>query len=148
MKNRVSKKTVLSHRRQNICSLQSTYFVVLHLLSFYLYLIEFTAREWYRRMCTGIASNLALSRCHECCFTQWINGYTIGMGRRKLQFDQRKNYERKKYRNALCVQIPLEVLKPSQLLVKLPISAYTLAAVPDPAVLRSRLVKSNLVPSL
>lgn len=69
------------------------------------------------------------------------------MGRRKLQFDHRKNYERKKYGYGLHLKIPLEILRPLQLVVQLPISAYTSATVPDPGVLRSRLVKSRLIPS-
>ncbi len=67
------------------------------------------------------------------------------MGRRKLRFDLRKNHERKKY--GLRVKIPLQVLKPPHLMVQLPISAYTSATAPDPTILRSRLGKSNLLPS-
>lgn len=67
------------------------------------------------------------------------------MGRRKLRFDVRKNYERRKY--GLRVRIPMKLLKPSQLMVKVPISAYLAATVPDTILLRSRLLKSNLIPS-
>ncbi len=81
------------------------------------------------------------------CFTKLINGCTLGMGRRKLRFARKKNHERNKYGYGLRVKVPLEVLKPSQLIVQLPISAYTSATVPDAAALRSRLGKSNLVPS-
>lgn len=63
------------------------------------------------------------------------------MGRRKLRFDLRKNYERKKY--GLQVKIPLELLKPSNLIVQLLISAYS---APVPTMLRSRLGATQLLP--
>ena len=44
------------------------------------------------------------------------------------------------------MKIPLELLRPSQLMVQLPISAYTSATVLDLGVLRPRLEKSKLVP--
>ena len=57
------------------------------------------------------------------------------MGRRKLRFDARKNFERKKYSKSrgLTVSIPLDLLSvpsddvnPSELIVSLPMSAYTI----------------------
>jgi len=64
----------------------------------------------------------------------------IDMGRRKVRFDQRKNYERKKYR--LSGKVPLKPL-----VVKPPISAFTSAPMPSIEHFRSRLFKSNLIPS-
>ena len=79
------------------------------------------------------------------------------MGKRKLRFDQRKNYERKKYGvTELSVSIPLsqlpqaviplEMAHPSQLMIHLPLSAYTSSTVPDTTALYLRLRRSNLLP--
>lgn len=65
------------------------------------------------------------------------------MGRRKLRFDARKNFERKKYSKSseLTVSIPLDLLSvpsddanPSELIVSLPMSAYTSSPVSDASV--------------
>ena len=56
------------------------------------------------------------------------------MGKRKLRFDLRKNHERKK----LIVQIPLALIKPPSLLVRLPLSIYLSAPTKTPAALVSR----------
>ena len=66
------------------------------------------------------------------------------MGRRKLRFDQRKNYERKKY--GLHIRIPLKKLKkPTKLVVSLPIAVYSSTPVPELSVLYSRL-KHTITP--
>ena len=68
------------------------------------------------------------------------------MGKRKLRFDARKNYERKKYsRNASVMvavesEVKLEVLK-----ISLPISVYHEAAVPDISILHDRLQRSSVL---
>jgi hypothetical protein len=88
---------------------------------------------------------------------------SVGMGR-KLRFFVTKNYERKKalaaQELALPVSIPLclgvavhqssvevDVEKPSELTVILPISSYANAPCQDLAHLRSRLKASNQLPS-
>jgi len=68
-----------------------------------------------------------------------------GMGKRKLRFDQRKNYERKKH--SLHVKIPLALLTPSELTVHLPLSAFLLSEARDADALLSRLRKSDRIPS-
>ena len=65
------------------------------------------------------------------------------MGKRKLRFDLWKNREWKK----LIVQIPLALIKPPSLLVRLPLSVYLSAPAKTPAVLVSRLNISQQVPS-
>ena len=76
-----------------------------------------------------------------------------GMGKRKLRFDARKNFERKKYRK-IMVSVPLEVVsvntndaEESELIVSLPLSAYTSATLPDATVLHSRVSRSNALPA-
>lgn len=69
----------------------------------------------------------------------------LGMGKRKLRFDQRKNYERKKY--GLFVKIPLALLNPSELVVHLPLSAFLSSEARDADALLSRLRKSNRLPT-
>ena len=66
------------------------------------------------------------------------------MGRRRLRFDQRKNYERKKY--GLGRKTSVEQMKPSELVVCLPLSAYTSSEVADSSTLHTRLKQSNKVP--
>ena len=73
------------------------------------------------------------------------------MGRRKVRFDSRKNYERKqrsKRVNALIltVSIRLELLPARECLVSVPISAYTGAVVPNVATLHSRLAQLSVLP--
>jgi len=78
------------------------------------------------------------------------------MGRRKLRFDARKNFERKKYSKSseLTVSIPLVLLSvpsddanPSELIVSLPMSAYTSSPVPDASALHSRVSRSTTLPA-
>ena len=66
------------------------------------------------------------------------------MGRRKLRFDLRRNYDRKKC--GLKDRTPLELLKPSELVVRLPTSAYNSSEVTDATRLHTRLSQSNKVP--
>jgi len=78
------------------------------------------------------------------------------MGRRKLRFDARKNFERKKYSKSseLTVSIPLDLLSvpsddanPSELIVSLPMSAYTSSPVSDASALHSRVSRSTTLPA-
>ena len=78
------------------------------------------------------------------------------MGRRRLRFDARKNFERKKYSecNELVVSVPLDLVSvpaddanPSELIVSLPLSAYTSTPLPDASALHSRVSKSNTLPA-
>ena len=76
-----------------------------------------------------------------------------GMGKRKLRFDARKNFECKKYRK-ITVSVPLEVVsvntddaEESELIVSLPLAAYTSATLPDATVLHSRKSRSNALPA-
>ena len=72
------------------------------------------------------------------------------MGKRKLRFDSRKNFERKKYKK-ITVSVPLEVVsvntEESELIVSLPLSSYTSATLPDATVLHSRISRSNPLPA-
>ena len=82
----------------------------------------------------------------------------MGKGHRKFQLCSRKNYERKKYRispivtslqvevSTLTVSIPRALL-PSTSLVSLPISAFRDAPLTSAAVLRTRLLQLNALPS-
>ena len=70
-----------------------------------------------------------------------------GMGKRKLRFAAKKNYERKKWPTPLLVSIPLESIKPPSLVVSLPVSAYTSSEVGNPSLLQSRPERSCLLPS-
>ena len=74
------------------------------------------------------------------------------MRRRRLRFDARKNFERKKYSECseLVVSVPLDLVSvpaddanPSELIVSLPLSAYTSTPLPDASALHSRVSKSN-----
>ena len=69
----------------------------------------------------------------------------VGMGKRKLRFDQRKNYERKKY--GFRVMMQLALLTPHELVVHLPLSAYFGADARDASVLLSRLQRSEKIPN-
>jgi len=62
------------------------------------------------------------------------------MGKRKLRFDVRKNYERKKY------QQRKEQMKDVTLLVSFPISSYKTAVAPCVDTLRKRLIQSAVLP--
>lgn len=62
-----------------------------------------------------------------------------------MRFDQRKNYERKKY--GLCVKMPSDIQKTTELVVRLPFSAYTSAEVSDVSVLYDRIKQSDKLPS-
>ena len=75
------------------------------------------------------------------------------MGKRKLRFDSRKNFDRKRYRK-ITVSVPLEVVsvntedaEESELIVSLPLSSYTSATLPDGTVLHSRISRSNPLPA-
>ena len=65
----------------------------------------------------------------------------LNMGRRKLKYQERKNYERKKH------NLHARIL-PSKLLVHLPLSAYTSSKVSDVTALHTRLEQSKMLPSL
>ena len=64
------------------------------------------------------------------------------MGKRKLRFVQRKNYERK--RQKLVVSIPLEALPEPECVVSFPLSVYFSAETSDQTVLYSRLSQSQV----
>ena len=66
------------------------------------------------------------------------------MGKRKLRFDQRKNYERKKY--GFRVKIQLALLTPHEL-VHLSLSAYFGADARNASVLLSRLQRADKIPN-
>ena len=75
------------------------------------------------------------------------------MGKRKLRFDARKNFKCKKYRK-ITVSVLLEVVsvntddaEESELIVSLPLAAYTSATLPDATVLHSRKSRSNALPA-
>ena len=79
--------------------------------------------------------------------------FVTGMGKRKLRFDARKNFECKKYRK-ITVSVSLEVVsvntddaEESELIVSLPLSSYTSATLPDATVLHSRISRSNALPA-
>ena len=66
------------------------------------------------------------------------------VGKRRLRFDLRTNYERRKY--GLHVKIPLELVKSSELMIHLLLSAYTSSEVADVSVLHTRLKMSKKIP--
>ena len=73
------------------------------------------------------------------------------MGKRKMRFDPRKNYERKKYKTTeLTVSIPTRLLPvpahPTELVVSLPLAVYTSSTVPDTCCLHDRVMKSTQLP--
>ena len=76
--------------------------------------------------------------------------FVTGMGKRRLRFNAKKNFERKKYRK-ITVSVLLEVVSvntdESELIVNLPLSAYTSATLPDVTVLHSRISRSNALPA-
>ena len=68
------------------------------------------------------------------------------MGKRKLRFDARKNFEHKKYGRIIELTVPILLehasvsandADPSELIISLPLSAYTSATLPDATVLHS-----------
>ena len=79
-------------------------------------------------------------RCY--CHFRNINNCTVAtMGRRKLKYDLRKNYETK-----LKVSIPLDKLKVLPLHLSLPLSAYANAPVSNGQHLGERLRATTLLP--
>ena len=70
------------------------------------------------------------------------------MGGRKLRFNQRKNFERKKWKkkpqDSLIVSIPLRLLPEVEYAVSIPISIYLSAETFDLSLLWSRLRQSNV----
>lgn len=73
----------------------------------------------------------------------YIN-FITSMGKRKIRFDARKNYERKKHARARAITQPQH---DTELVVTLPRSAYTTAAVAEVAALQSRLTISHTLPN-
>ena len=67
------------------------------------------------------------------------------MGKRRLRFDQRKNYERKKRR--MSVNTPPDLSTQQELVVSLPLSAYMSTATTDVSTLFSRLRSMNSLPA-
>ena len=84
-------------------------------------------------------------------FTVAILACMSHIHKRKLRFNARKNDERNKYmKRELLVSIPLSlvtlIINSCELVVSLPVSAYTSSILPDASTLHSRLILSQQLP--
>ena len=87
--------------------------------------------------CTVLSYGTTVTKLFHFAIQVWVGG--------KLRFNQRKNYERKKC--SLCVRIPLSLVKPTELVVCLPLSAFLSSEARDAEGLLSRIRASNTLPT-